>query len=79
LRGLATSEHFITLNWGPGFADRFCPGEAEALWRRFAWLDQRLRSTEEQYVPGFQAGPMEYRFEDPGEPTTFRDFIASWR
>jgi hypothetical protein len=79
LRGLAERDHQITLNWGPAFAKRFTPAEAEALWRRFAWFDQRLRSSETQYVPGFQSGPMEYRFEAPAETITFRDFLASWR
>ncbi len=79
LRPLAASSHQITLNWGPAFAERLLPAEAEALLSRFAWFDQRLRAPQEQYVPGFQAGPMEYRFEDPSEPTTFRDFLASWR
>jgi ectoine hydroxylase-related dioxygenase (phytanoyl-CoA dioxygenase family) len=78
LRHLASASHYITLNWGPAFAQRFTATEAEALWNRFAWLDQRLRSPETQYVPGFQSGPMEYRFETPSEPTTFRDVIASW-
>jgi ectoine hydroxylase-related dioxygenase (phytanoyl-CoA dioxygenase family) len=78
LRGLAESGHQTTLNWGPAFAERLTPAEAETLWRRFAWLDQQLRSTETQYVPGFQAGPMIYRFEEPAAPITFRDFLASW-
>jgi hypothetical protein len=78
LRGLATSSHQITLNWGPAFAERFTPEEATALWRRFDWLDQRLRTAEPEHVPGFQAGPMVYRFEEPTEPITFRGFLTSW-
>jgi hypothetical protein len=78
LRTLETSTHPITLNWGPAFAKRFTRDEVETLWQRFSWLDQRLRSTNEQFVPGFQSGPMEYRFEAPSEPTTFRQFISSW-
>ena len=79
LRALATSDHHITLNWGPSFANRFTLEEVEVLWQRFAWLDQRLRSADEQFVPGFQSGPMEYRFEEPSEPTSFRQFVSTWR
>jgi ectoine hydroxylase-related dioxygenase (phytanoyl-CoA dioxygenase family) len=78
LHSLATATHPITLNWGPAFAKRFTREEVEVLWQRFSWLDSRLRSTQEQFVPGFQSGPMEYRFEDASEPISWRDFISNW-
>jgi hypothetical protein len=78
LQHLASQQHDITLAWGMAFAERFTATEAGLLGQRFAWLDQRLRAGEEQYVPGFQAGPMAYRFEEPAPPTSFRDFLASW-
>lgn len=79
LRAIAYPHHPITLNWGPTFVARFTAAEATALSERFAALDARLRGPEPQYVPGFQSGPMEFRFERLAEPFTVADLIASWR
>jgi hypothetical protein len=70
--------HPITLNWGPDFADRFTASEAESLWERFKPLDKLLRSEAEQFVPGFQSGPMIYHFNDMPTDYTTSDFIAGW-
>ena len=58
---------------------RFSPAELETLWGRFTTLDAAIQSHEEEYIPGFQSGPMHYFFEEM--PTNFdvEDFIASWR
>lgn len=59
-------------------APRFSPAEIETLWERFATLDARLQSHEEQYTPGFQSGPMRYFFEEMPGDFDVEDFIASW-
>ncbi len=74
----AKGAHQITLNWGPDFGKRFCADEIEALWRRFEPLDQRLQADEEQFMPGYQSGPMRYYFEDFAEPFSVGDFVNSW-
>jgi hypothetical protein len=59
-------------------APRFSPAELETLWKRFSTLDEAIQSHKEEYIPGFQSGPMRYSFEEM--PTNFdvEDFIASW-
>ncbi len=59
-------------------APRFSPAERDILWGRFATLDETIQSHKEEYIPGFQSGPMRYLFEEM--PTNFdvEDFIASW-
>ncbi len=57
---------------------RFSQDEIDTLWQRFSTLDGKLRSDEEQYVPGFQSGPMEYVFQDLPEDFDVEEFIASW-
>ena len=60
----ATVSHPISLNWGPDFAERFSAVEADAIWRKFAKLDQRLQATDgEDYVPGYQSGTIPYFLE----------------
>jgi ectoine hydroxylase-related dioxygenase (phytanoyl-CoA dioxygenase family) len=59
--------------------DRFTIAEIEALLRRFAWLDARLRGSRPCKVAGFQGGETDYLFDDPAEPIAFRDLVASWR
>ena len=70
--------HSTTLNWGRAFADRFSASEAESLWQRFKRLDALLQSEHEQFVPGFQSGPMSYHFNDMPRDFTTSDFVASW-
>ena len=78
LRNRGKGFHGITLNWGPPFAERFTPAEAATLWERFKPLDALLKSDEEQYLPGFQSGPMQYYFNEM--PTNFgvASFIKTW-
>jgi hypothetical protein len=59
-------------------APRFSPAERDILWERFRTLDETIQSHKEEYIPGFQSGPMRYSFEEM--PTNFdvEDFIASW-
>ena len=71
--------HAITLNWGPGFADRFTASESQTLWQRFQWLDQKLQADEDQFTPGYDAVSMRYYFEDLPTQLRVNDFIASWR
>ena len=71
--------HPITLDWGPGFSDRFSTDEAAKIWRRFEPLEQMLRSDEEQFEPAFQSGPMQHYFNQMPATYTTIDFIASWR
>ena len=70
--------HAITLNWGPPFAERFTKEDAATVWERFKPLDALLKTDEEQYLPGFQSGPMHYYFNEM--PTNFgvADFIKTW-
>ena len=74
----ATGPHSISLNWGPLFADRFSPAEAELLWHRCETLDAKLQADSEHFVPGFQARPMRYFFDAMPSHFGVEDFIASW-
>ncbi len=78
VRRRATNSHSITLNWGPAFAVRFSQAEADILWQRFKTLDAKLQAETEQFVPGFQSGPMRYFFEEMPDDFDVEDFIASW-
>ena len=57
---------------------RFSPVELDTLWGRFITLDEKIQSREEQYLPGFQSGPMRYFFEEMPTDFDVDDFIASW-
>ena len=70
--------HAITLNWGPPFAERFTKAEAAIVWERFKPLDARLKTDEEQYLPGFQSGPMHYYFNEMPDNFGVADFIKTW-
>ena len=74
----AQSPHSISINWGPQFAARFSPGEADCLWQRCSTLDARLQADAEHFVPGFQAQPMHYYFEAMPTPFGVEHFISSW-
>jgi hypothetical protein len=78
LRRRGTSAHPTTLNWGPEFADRFTPQEAETVWKRFKPLDAKLQRDEEHFFPGFQSGPMRYCFNETPADFGVEEFIASW-
>ena len=59
-------------------AQYFSSEELEALWARFVPLDAKLQLDTEQYVPGFQSGPMKYCFYEMPSNFDVEDFIASW-
>ncbi len=60
----ATRSHPISLNWGLGFAERFSTADSDEIWRKFAQLDQWLRTANgTDYVPGYQSGPIPYFME----------------
>ena len=59
-------------------AKHLTPQEWASLWERFVALDKRLKSDTEQFVPGFQSGPMSYCFEEMPANFDVEDFIASW-
>jgi hypothetical protein len=78
LRRRGAGAHAITLNWGPAFAARFSAQEATALWSRFRAVDLLLQGDDEEFYPGFQSGPMRYRFNEMPSGYTVADFIAGW-
>ncbi len=58
---------------------RFSTEELSDLWVRFAWLDEQMKSPEgEEYVPGYQSGPMSYRFEKMPVDLTIEAVMDSW-
>ena len=57
---------------------RFSPAEIETLWERFRPLDEAIKSHKEEFIPGFQSGPMHYSFEEMPANFDVEDFIASW-
>jgi ectoine hydroxylase-related dioxygenase (phytanoyl-CoA dioxygenase family) len=59
-------------------APRFTPEELDTLWTRFAYVDARIQSETEQYVPGFQSGPMSYYFNEMPEGLDIESFIKHW-
>ncbi len=78
LKNRGKAFHAITLNWGPPFAARFTKAEAAVLWERFKPLDARLKTDKEQYLPGFQSGPMHYYFNEMPANFGVVDFIKTW-
>ena len=79
LKNRGKGPHAITLNWGPPFAEeRFTKEEASVLWERFKPLDALLKTDEEQYLPGFQSGPMHYYFNEMPANFGVADFIETW-
>jgi hypothetical protein len=48
------------------------------LWERFKPLDALLKTDEEQYLPGFQSGPMHYYFNEMPNNFGVSDFIKTW-
>ena len=73
----ASGQHPITLNWGPGFADRFSLQEADLLWERFRPLDAMLKSDDEQFSPGFQSKKMHYYFNSTPVEITLDGVIST--
>ncbi len=69
-RKLARGSHPERPGYGGDFTQdrelkpRFGGEDLETLWRRFEPLDAMLQAPGgEEYVPGYQSGPMSYRFE----------------
>ena len=58
----SATQHPITLNWGPKFAERFTVEEADLLWQRFAPMERRLNAGREDFMPAFQAEAMRHSF-----------------
>lgn len=78
-RRRAESSHGISLNWGPPFADRFTKPEADSIWQRFGALEDHLLAPGgEDYVPGYQSGPIPYSLERMHAGFSVDEFIASW-
>ena len=78
-RRRAESQHGISLNWGPAFAERFTKPEADTIWQRFGAVEDHLLAPDgEDYVPGYQSGPIPYSLERMQREFTVDDFIASW-
>ena len=77
LHQTAENAHPITVNWGPEFAERFTPVEAEALWDRFEPLDRALQ-TEEHYVASFQGSAVPYDFNHLPTDMDLGSFLAGW-
>lgn len=60
-------------------APRFTPEDLERLWQRFAPLDEALLAPDgREYVPGYQSGPMSYRFECMPDDLSVEGFAAGW-
>lgn len=58
---------------------RFDAEELATLWSRFTWLDEQLKVPGgQEYVPGYQSGPMSYRFETMPDGLDLDAVIASW-
>lgn len=57
---------------------RFSTDEIATLWRRFEPLDAVLQVDDEQFIPGFQATPMYYSFEEMPDYSV-EDFVKSWK
>ena len=49
------------------------------MWQRWASLDESMQADGEQYVPGYQSGPMRYFFEDIPAELNVDDFVATWK
>ena len=60
-------------------APRFSADDLQQLWERFAPIDEVMRAPGgKDYVPGYQSGPMSYRFESMPEGLTVAGFIDGW-
>lgn len=60
-------------------APRFTAEDLERLWQRFVPLDESLRAPGgQQFVPGYQSGPMSYRFESMPEELSVDGFTRGW-
>ena len=78
-RRRAEYSHGISLNWGPPFAERFTKPEADTIWQQFGALEDHLLARDgEDYVPGYQSGPIPYSLERMQRGITVDQFIASW-
>lgn len=78
-RRRAEGKHGVSLNWGPAFAERFTKDEADTIWRNFGPVEERLKAAGgEDYVPGYQSGPIPYYLDAMVNPITVDEFMAKW-
>ncbi|MDA0335172.1 MAG: phytanoyl-CoA dioxygenase family protein [bacterium] len=60
-------------------APRFAPADLQQLWARFAPVDAALQAPGgRDYVPGYQSGPMSYRFESMPQELTVDRIVGAW-
>ena len=60
-------------------APRFTSDDLALLWQRFVPIDEVLLAPGgQEYVPGYQSGPMSYRFESMPEDLSLEGFLAGW-
>jgi hypothetical protein len=60
-------------------APRFTDEALQTLWNRFAPIDAMLKAPGgEEFVPGYQSGPMSYRFETMPDGLTVDGLVAGW-
>ncbi|MCY3734772.1 MAG: phytanoyl-CoA dioxygenase family protein [Gemmatimonadaceae bacterium] len=84
-RKLARGPHPERPGYGGDFTQdrelkpRFGGEDLETLWRRFGPLDDMLKAPGgREYVPGYQSGPMSYRFESFPGGLTLESFVDGW-
>ena len=78
VRRWSFADHPTTLNWGLDFRERFSAEEADVLWQRFSTMDAMLQADTEQFIPGFQSGPMGYYFEESPHDIGVDALVAGW-
>ena len=78
VRRWSFADHPTTLNWGLDFRERFSAEEADVLWQRFSTMDAMLQADTEQFIPGFQSGPMGYYFEKSPHDIGVDALVAGW-
>ena len=59
-------------------AQQFSVNESDTLWSRFVPMENRLKSDEDQYIPGFQTGPTKYFFNDMPANYNLGNFMVAW-
>ena len=59
-------------------AQQFSVNESDTLWSRFVPMENRLKSDEDQYIPGFQTGPTKYFFNDMPANYNLENFMVAW-
>ena len=85
-RKLARGSHPERPGYGGDFTQdrelrpRFTEHDLRTLWRRFEPLDAMLQAPGgQEYVPGYQSGPMSYRFESLPPEITLEGVVGAWK